>query len=251
MRARADREAQRLAQARALVDLVRPNLPLTVRVSGPHDAWPLVGPAFVARIVGSAEALWHLHSLERQADAMVVLRTLFEHTVTFAWLAADPSEEQLKRFLKSDSVARLKADDDAIAVGQPLLSDEKRAEFEKQRDTLPKEMPDLAQRSVAADDYWSGKLPGLEHSDEPVSFRGLYALAYRHHSAVAHPSLMGLNRVSTDDPDGSVTIHLEQLDPSDHGPFGMGTVLLVLALMISARTLEWPTDAEIISAMDR
>jgi hypothetical protein len=149
-------------RSRKLIGLVHPHLPSEVRVAGPADAWQLVGPGRIARQVGSLEALLALRALDRQADAFVLLRTLYEHAVTFAWIAADPGEDRHQRFLKSDALARLAADDDARAVGVSLLAAEKRGEYERQRDGLPKEMPELRQCAEAADAHWAGLLPGLD-----------------------------------------------------------------------------------------
>jgi uncharacterized protein DUF5677 len=235
-------------RSRKLIDLVRPHLPIEVSVQGPADAWKLVGPGLIARQVGSLEALMALRPLDRQADAFVVLRTLYEHSVTFAWIAADPGVDRHRRLLKSDASARITADDDARKVGVPLLTDGNRERYEGQQRDLPKAMPDLLQRAEAADESWLGKVPGLEGIDDASSYRGLYAIAYRHHSAIAHPSLQGLNFVTIDLPDNVKRVQLEERDPEMHGPYGLGVILLAFSLYIAAETLGWP-DSEAVSAV--
>jgi hypothetical protein len=246
------REREQLAEERGrrLIDLVRPQLPLEVQLTGPADAWPLVGPGLLARQVGSLEALLRLRALDRQADAFILLRSLYEHAVTFAWIAADPGAERHRRFLKSDAAARLAADDGARKVGVPLLEAEIRAKYERQLRELPKQMPDLLQRAEAADGHWSERVPGMEASNRLRSYRGLYALAYRHHSAIAHPSLQGLNFVTADLPDGSKRIQLEQRDPEMHGPFGLGPLLLAFSLYIAGQTLGWPLASAVSAAFE-
>lgn len=245
-------ERDQLAEdrSRKLIGLVHAHLPSEVRVAGAADAWQLVGPGLLARQVGSLEALLALRPLDRQADAFVLLRTLYEHAVTFAWFAADPGEDRHRRFLKSDTVARLDADDDARKVGVPLLDAESRAKYEGQRGRLPKQMPDLLQRAEAADAHWVGKVPALKDSSETHSYRGLYAIAYRHHSAIAHPTLMGLNFVTVDLPGGPLRVQLEERDPEMHGPFGLGAILLAFSLLISGRTLGWPDAAAVEAAFE-
>lgn len=246
------REREEIAERRGrnLIELLSPHLPLEVRVEGPADAWQLVGPGLLARQVGSLEALLALRPLDRQADAFVLLRTLYEHAVTFAWFAADPGEDRHRRFLKSDTVARLDADDDARKVGVPLLDSENRAKYEAQRSRLPKQMPDLLQRAEVADAHWVGKVPTLKDSSETHSYRGLYAIAYRHHSAIAHPTLMGLNFVTVDLHGGDLRVQLEERDPEMHGPFGLGAILLAFSLYIAGQTLSWPAAAEVSAAFD-
>jgi hypothetical protein len=246
------RERDELAEKRGrrLVELVRPHLPVEVRVAGPADAWALVGPGLLARQVGSLEALLRLRDLDRQADAFVLLRTLYEHAVTFAWIAADPGLDRHRRFLKSDAAARLAADDDARKVGVPLLDAANRAKYERLVKELPKQMPKLIQRAAAADRHWAEKVPGLEAANRVRSYRSLYAIAYRHHSAIAHPSLQGLNFVTIDLPGGAKRVQLEERDPEIHGPFGLGSILLAFSLYISSQTLGWPEAPEVSAAFE-
>jgi hypothetical protein len=234
-------------RSRELIDLVRPHLPIEVAVHGSADAWQLVGPGLIARQVGSLEALMALRPMDRQADAFVLLRTLYEHAVTFAWIAADPGIDRHRRFLKSDAASRIAADDDARKVGVPLLEPEGREEFEDQLRDLPKAMPDLLQRAEAADDHWLGTVPGLEGSGDASSYRGLYAVAYRHHSAIAHPSLQGLNFVTIDLPAGVKRVQFEERDPEMNGPYGLGVILLAFSLYIANVSLGWP-DNDAVSA---
>jgi hypothetical protein len=245
-----ERDEDNERRSQKLIAMVRGHLPIDVRVSGPADAWQLVGPALLARQVGSLEALFAQRPLDRQADGFVLLRTLYEHAVTFAWFAADPGADRHSRFLKSDAVARLEADEDIARLGISMLTTEERAKFEAQRDGLPKQMPDLSQRAEAADSHWAGKLEYLKESSSTHSYRGLYATAYRHHSAIAHPSLMGLNFVTVDLPDGMVRVRLEERDPDMNGPFGLGVILFAFSLYISGQTLGWPEADEIDAAFD-
>jgi hypothetical protein len=172
-----DRDA--VARGRALTALVRPYLPLDVLVHGPADAWPLVGPALIARATGSLEAILALVPLTREADADTLLRSLYEHVTTFAWLAAEPGEERMRRWLKSDCEARLRTDDDCRKVGVKILDDDRRKELEDTVAALPKGMPVLLDRAEAADAHWASRVAGLRDSTTPTSFRGLNAAAYR------------------------------------------------------------------------
>lgn len=245
-------ERDNLAEQRArnLIALVEAHLPVEVGPVGHADAWELVGPSLISRQVGSLTALLGLRALGGEADPLVLLRTLYEHAVTFAWLAADPGADRHQRFLKSDAVSRLGMDDDARKVGVKLLDDLHRAKFQRQAEELPKEMPDLLQRAEAADGYWVGRLLALEDSSSTRSYRGLYAIAYRRHSAIAHPSLMGLNTVTVDLPGNRRRVQLERRDPDMRGPFGLGAILLAFSLFISSCTLNWPKQDAVKAAFE-
>src|SRR5918995_7183674 len=87
-----DRDA--VARGRALAALVRPYLPVDVLVRGPADAWPLVGPALIARATGSPEAILAFVPLGREADADTLLRSLYEHVTTLlGWPASRARSE--------------------------------------------------------------------------------------------------------------------------------------------------------------
>lgn len=65
----------------------------------------------------------------RDADAATLARSLYEHAVHFAWLAADPSLERIEEWRKEDLTARLKADADMRRHGHQIFTDERREEF--------------------------------------------------------------------------------------------------------------------------
>ncbi|MCW2980623.1 MAG: hypothetical protein JWO14_2350 [Solirubrobacterales bacterium] len=75
-------------------------------------------------------------------------------------------------------------------------------------------------------------------------------MAYRRHSAIAHPSLMGLNFVVVDLPDGSKRVQLEQRDPEMHGPFGLGVILLAFSLYIAGQAIGWLAQDEVTAAFE-
>src|ERR1700737_495238 len=106
-------------------------------------------------------------------------RSLYEHAVHFAWLAADPSHASIERWRKDDLVQRLKADDDATAHGVAMLTPANRASFEQQVKAMSGAPLVLADLAIAADKHWAGKLKGLQKHNQLVSLSGLYSLLYR------------------------------------------------------------------------
>jgi hypothetical protein len=248
-RSERDREAE--ARARGLVDLVRPHLPLEGRTTGPADAWPLVGPALIARQVGTVEGIFGIRPQGRDADPMVLLRSLYDHAVTFAWLAADPGKERHQCFLRSDAQQRLKADDDCRKIGIPMLGDEMRAKYQRQVDTLPAEMPPLAERAKQADGHWTERIEALRGPDTTHSYRGFYAFGYRRYSSYEHASVWGLNSVTVDLPEGRQRVQLEEHDPDEHGVYGTAGILLAFSLFIAAQTIGWPDTGAVEDVFER
>jgi hypothetical protein len=164
---------------------------------------------------------------------------------TFAWLAAEPDEERMRRWLKSDCEARLRTDEDCRKVGVKILDDDMRKELEETVAALPKGMPVLLDRAEAADRHWVSRVAGLRDSTTPTSFRGLYAAAYRRLSAIAHPTNIGLNPVTVDLAGPHKRVQLEERASDMRGPFGLATIVYAIALYVAAETIAWPTKFEI------
>ena len=111
-------------------------------------------------------------------------------------------------------------------------------------DELPQGLPSLLVRAEEADDYWEGRVAVIRGSDMPLSFRGMYAIAYRRLSAIAHPSNLGLNFVTTHF-EGGIRVGLEERREVMIGPFGIARALYAIGLYISAVRLGWPASADI------
>jgi uncharacterized protein DUF5677 len=97
-------------RADALAALVEARLPVEDDVVGVHQAWPPVGPALFSRATGTLRSIMLLRPAGAHNDAARLLRSLYDHVVTFAWLAADLSAERLALWRPKDLVERLKAD---------------------------------------------------------------------------------------------------------------------------------------------
>lgn len=149
-------------RGRALVDLVAVHLPQDFEVTGDANAWPLVGAGLASRMTSTLESILALLPSMREVDAAILLRSLYEHAVHFAWLASEPSAARIEEWRKHDLTMRLKADTDARDHGVPLLSDEARGDLEAQiRDMAGNDLV-LTNLAASADTHWTGKLPGMD-----------------------------------------------------------------------------------------
>jgi len=238
-------------RARGLLEILQRELPVEGPDLPPQAGWPLVGPALIARQGGTLESILKLQPLGRSTDPLILVRSLYDHAATFAWLAAAPGPDRLERFLKSDAQARLDADNDCRKIGVPILTDQMRQRFEAQVAEYPKQMPALLQRAEGADGHWAAKLPGLRGAETTHSYRGFYAIAYRRQSAVEHASLMGLNNVVTDLPAGRKRVDLEGPSKDISNPLGNATILLAFSLYIAADQLDWATRDAVGSVFNK
>ncbi|MEA2407864.1 MAG: hypothetical protein QOE69_1983 [Thermoleophilaceae bacterium] len=233
------------------MELVTSRLPAEFDVTADHDAWPFFGYALLSRTTGTLDSVFRLQPTERGSDAMTLVRSLYEHIVHFAWLSADPSAERIGQWRKHDLTERLKADNDTQSVGVELFTPAQRQNFEAQRDALPgANSLVLANLAGEADDYWNGKVEGLQSRHQPRSFRGLYATAYRFQSGLAHPGERSLHPVVQD-----VTARRKLVKVEDsfegNGPYGMATTVYALGLLVAEQSLGWPTNAEVNAVFQR
>ena len=169
---RRDRRSRR--RAHALACLVEERLPLECDVTGDHDSWPLIGAALLSRATSTLRHVFDARRGGQVVDAATLSRSLYEHMLHFAWLAADPSAARLQEWRKADLAQRLKADNDARTVGVQLLDDEDRAHLQAQVDVMTGNDLVLPNLAIAADKHWAGKLPAMGSHQQVKSFKGLY-----------------------------------------------------------------------------
>src|SRR3954451_10774113 len=131
---RQDRIAAR--RARTLCRLVEGRLPLEFDVTGDHDAWPAVGAALLSRATTTMRHMLDVRGHGHALDGATLARSLYEHVVHLAWIAADPSPARIEAWRKDDLENRLKADGDARGVGVELLDDVAREQLEQQVATM-------------------------------------------------------------------------------------------------------------------
>jgi hypothetical protein len=237
-------------RAHALADLVESRLPMDFAACDDNDAWPLIGTALLSRATTTIRHIFDLSHDGQAVDAATLGRSLYEHVVHFAWLAADPSAARIQQWRKDNLEDRLTADSDCRAVGVELLTDEQRVAVQRQVDAMSGSPLVLTNLAVAADQHWAGRLPGMGAHTTTQSFRGLYAVLYRTYSATAHPSYSGINPVVEDVAPGRQRVIIER-EPDGRGPFGMATVLFGLGLFVAAASLGWPPEADITAVFER
>ena len=238
----AEQHRVNLNRATALTRLVEERLPMEFEVTGDADAWPMVATALLScRATSTLRHVFDAGQGGQSVDAATLGRSLYEHVVHLAWLAADPSAERIQAWRKVDLIARLKADTDARTISEPLFTDDARTDLDAQIAGLdgPDRPLNLANLAVAADKHWAGRLPGMGAHTERDSFRGLYAVLYRNYSSTAHPSFMGLNHVVEDTSPTGRRVVIEK-PPEDRGPFGMATVVYALGLYVGGPRMAGP-----------
>jgi uncharacterized protein DUF5677 len=228
-------------RATALVELVEGRLPVEGDGTGPETAWPMVGAALLSHATSSLRSIvFRLRPDGAHNDGSRLLRSLYDHVLTLAWLAADPYP-RLRLWRKDDLKKRLTMARELEEVGEELFSAEDREQMERDIDAIEGSAPNLAVKAQQADEYWSPRTAEIE-SGTARSFRGLYSALFRDHSGLVHATFRGLNHVSIDLAPPRKRVVLEA-PLEGNGPYGMATVVYGLGLLIAAQSLDWP-DAE-------
>jgi hypothetical protein len=245
-----DRDAVIHARGLELLELATAYFPQDFDFVADADAGPFMLTAMLGRMVGTMRAILAQHPAELEADAGAAVRGLFEQAVYLAWIAADPSVERIQAWRKVDLKARLVSDNDGRAHGNPLFTDQQRADVEAQVAKLSGDRLVLASVAEEADQYWAQKLPGMGGKGEAQSFRGFYAFVYRNYSGFTHSTYRGLHPVVVDLSPTRKRVRLEE-PYEGSGPYGMATVIFGLSLLVTGSTLGWPNGGDVVAIFER
>jgi hypothetical protein len=105
-----ERDERIQRRGRALVELVSQRLPQEVEIASEAAFWSAVSLGLLSRMAGTVSSIMDLQLGGHRADATTLGRSLYEHAVHFAWLAAEPSAARLQEWRKYDLQQRLKAE---------------------------------------------------------------------------------------------------------------------------------------------
>lgn len=211
--------------------------------------WRAALTALLARMAGILESMRHLARPERQADALILLRSLYEHLVTFLWLAADPKprvEDWYGHTLRRRRAVALEAA--AYGVEGVMSDDELRAAEEAEN------LKPLQQLARDVDAFWGPRIKGLyvQPASGPkhlLTLEGLYLGIFRLASRSAHATVESVNPWVREEGDGHLLV-TRQPQASDLTWSGLAIPLFGMALVISQERLGWPDEAQVRAIND-
>jgi hypothetical protein len=182
---------------------------------------------------------------------MVCVRTLYEHTVTLAWLlGGEDGEHRMLLWERYCDEQALRLDDEVGRLGgeRSIPADTRAVMADSARRLGKAAMPGLADRAAQADREWADRLGLDPQHRSPWSLRRIYSIVFRVGSAMAHPTLAGLRLVTERHEDG-VLICVEPAGRA-HEALLPVPVLLGTALAVSSATLGKPHADEINAHLD-
>jgi len=252
--------ASAMAQIDRLLRLV-PG-PITVQTSAPQGGrelhnWDVVAPAMLFSAASSLLSLRWLAETpppRREQDASILLRRVYEHAVSFAWIAIDPATNA-KRWVAYDYKYRLKLDDELRGMGRDGLVTATRTSFEAYIEAN-RPIPPLDIRAKEADAHWLPKLAkhavGHENPERLFSMRHEYTTIYRPTSANTHPTPRSLFAyVNPGGAIGKFSIGLDvRLADEDRFAYTFAPLTFATMLLVAEQVLGYPKAEGVFAAFD-
>ena len=237
------------ALIKALTELVKPRYPYVV--TGDDESrrrFRAYAAGMLADSISTIEGIAHVAELEREADALSLLRDLIEAVITFAWFAIDP-DPHIAAWLFNDKKERVKIDKAMQTFGEDVLEPARRAELDQDIAAGGPPLPGVADRAKAADKYWTPRISRLDHvvSGGRV-FEMLYEFTFRYTSSFTHSMPMVVNKLIEPVEGGAVVVLEDTTGPQralTFAPSAFGVMLYV-----ASETLGWPAVHEIDAAFD-
>jgi len=226
--------------SKRLLDLIDPEFPRTSHSNANQNDWTVIGPAFVLRCARLLRASLFLPD-EHDTEAEALVRVLYEHVTTFAWLAIDPASN-IRAWVRYEAKQGLKADNDVRQFGIHFLDAKLLADYQALAAETPM-MPDLAVRASQADAHWG---PIIEAFKDPkYSLRGMYVAIYRQLSVSVHASGDAVRRLVRFGPTPGMRCVGFERPVGPVASFTSAPILFAMCLLVASRTLSFPKEAEV------
>jgi Family of unknown function (DUF5677) len=211
----------------AIVAEVRSNFPMRFYVG--ERTWRATVSVLLLTMADTVEHLVTEASTMCEIDALTLLRSVFERSVTVAWILVDPDVRWPMWREQSARSSRIIFEEIA-AYG-----------FEIAEPAMPRpgidRLPKLEARTDDVDAYWAPRVDGLRAAGHHYSFRGLYTIIYRTGSQSAHGGLSSMNEYQ--DWSKRPVVVSRPTGPGDPMWAALATPVYAIALVIAATRFKW------------
>lgn len=227
-----ERSVERMIRiGRALSAVFGQHCPRRLPYDDTIDHWPAFAHGCLLRANYALESTACLRN--REVDAAVLTRVLYEHIVAFAWTAIDPTAH-LPRLIKSEAEERKKAlaGLDQLRASRPGPT-AATTYWQQYARGVAQTAPGLPEQAEVADRHWRVHFEEFQTG----GLSQLYVLVYRGFSIHVHPVAIGMNAFFS----GSAP-ELEIGRPQPKGQHGvtMAPVIFAMGLLVAGVSLGWP-----------
>jgi hypothetical protein len=209
------------------------------------DDWRVIGPALVGRMALLMRSVAVLQDGDREQDAQILTRSLFDYVTTFAWLAVDPPS-RLLWWLKEDLRQREAMRETLERWGMHVDLDGFRDLYVRDGDNFGR-FPTLEQRAKQADEHWTQQHPPILSAESSANLTTMYGVMFRGFSATAHASSRGIENMTlsgaTDD--HRLIVPSATLERRSPLAFTTATSLFLIAMALTSRIFGWPSYSQI------
>lgn len=254
----------------AVLEVVRASLPRRVVSDGDFEDWEVIAPGLVSIVADLFEGIVASTPPRARLRAEVLARSLAEHAVAFAWLAAADQERptRIRQLLRDEfeergraanvvekEIAGRKAYKDLFdeekrsggALPKTLLNEQSRARLESLKaDASIGPLPNAFDMAYAADGHWMPKIDMVKRNPYVL----VYFTLFTGPSFSTHPSISAVAKMVTGQAQQLAVGAAEPLGESE-SPYGQSYLTLVNTLLVAAHALGWPDEAAIQAALHR
>lgn len=209
--------------------------------------WPVCAAAAQLRMCDTVDSIMVLMVAQQLGDARILLRSLYEQVVVFAWVSIDP-DTRLERWEGASKKAQLTLHKEALRYGANVLGPDEVAEY-----SATPGVPSTETMAHEDDRYWPGKVHSLHQAGGLLSFHGLYQAVYRVGSRPTHGAFAALDPYvqvrAYRRPVGSATV----TEATEHAMivYSLAAPLLGIALLIAERRFAWLDESAIQRFVNR
>lgn len=244
-----------LASMNVLLARAEQCFPVEIQPSGEQfyifTSWEITRAAFIARMASTLRHLSYLAPSYSRLDGMALARTLVDHSITYAWIGADP-KARLPMFVR-DGMASMRKKHARLATRKvKLIEPDLLGYFEAYCTENPEGVGKLPKLAREADEAWRARVTDVGASLPIPEFAEMYDLIYDQYAGHDHATTLGLTQFThTSRNPSRVVVNGEPVrDPvSDLRPYWIATFAFAEALVIANRVSGYPRIAELKDAL--
>lgn len=197
------------------------------------DRWWAASAGLITRILTLTETIVHVGRLKRRSDLATLTRSLFEHVVMLAWIAAPRDNSRFETWERASYRTVGIVSDELEGLGLGFLTDAGR-DFVREQSGRRHELPPVPKLAETVDAEWQQRL-GLAGVNRLVA---KYTYVYRLGSMYAHPTAAGLFGNRERVLDGELFLIEQRTDIRE--VIGPVFTLLAVALVVASHTIGRP-----------